>query len=51
MRRPTRLQLQLARLLKPESQAHVRARVNRSIRRYNQSGINLNWLYQASAKL
>jgi hypothetical protein len=51
MRRPTKLQLHLLKLVKGESLARARSRVRGEIRDYNNNGIRTNWLYQAEAKL
>ena len=51
MRRPTKLQMQILKMIKGESLARARYRVRSEIRNYNESGIKTNWLYQAEAKL
>jgi hypothetical protein len=51
MKRPTKLQLHLLKLVKGESLARAKSRVRGEIRNYNENGIRMNWIYQAEAKL
>lgn len=51
MKRPTKLQLQILKLVKGESALRMRKRINQSCRQYNGVGISLNWYFQASSKL
>lgn len=51
MRRPTKLMLKLAHVVKQESQARMRVRVKSAIRQHNHEAIATNWRVQAEAKL
>lgn len=51
MRRPTKLMLKLAHVVKQESQARMRVRVKSAIRQHNHEAIATNWRFQAEDKL